>query len=359
MQRILILFFLFASLPAFAQVNDTTIYKIVEEMPRFPGCEALDTTVEVKNQCAQTALLAFFNRNIVYPLTARQENVEGTVVITFIVEKGGYISAPAVVKDIGGGCGEEALRVANGMNEALKKAQLTWTSGKKSGKPVRTQVTLPIRFKLQEPLDFVMVDYDTVYVELDDSLQYKGGEDALNSFIQGTLQYPEKYRDSCKIGSMDLTVLVKPDGYVRVLDVADYWNLGYDFRWEAIKATTATWGNWQAATRKNREVPAAYDFTLSFTPKSAACKQKVADFEKAHTLAETGSALFNEGKKEEGIQKLNEALALFPNNANFLYLRGQAYMNMEKMAEACEDFIKVRSIVSIDLVNQLIPLVCK
>lgn len=360
MKQILTAFFLNFSLALAGQVADTTIYKVVEEMPRFPGCEELDTTLAAKVQCAQTALLLFFNQNLVYPWQAREQNLEGTVVVNLVVEKDGYISNPAVVKDIGGGCGEEAMRVASGMNEALKKANLKWVPGKTKGIPVRTQITVPIRFKLQEPPDFVIVNLrDTVYVEVDDSLSFSGGDAALGQWLKTHLKYPAQFRDSCKIGNMDLTLLARPSGLVKVLDLADYWNLGNAFRWEAIKAATSTWGQWTPAVRKGREVPSSCEVAVTFMPDAAKCQQVITNYDRANALAQEGSDLFNEGKQEEGVKKLNEALALFPDNANFLYLRGQAYMNMQRMTEACADFKKVQSMAVIDVVSQLIPVICK
>jgi hypothetical protein len=359
MKQLLTLFFSAFSIWLFSQ-NDTTVYTVVDEMPRFPGCEEKDTTLEAKIKCAQTNLLVFFNSNIVYPLEARQQNLEGTVVLSLVVEKDGYISNPVVKKDIGGGTGDEAMRVALGMNEALKQAKLTWTPGKKGGKAVRSLVTVPIKFKLQDPPDFVIVNRrDTVFVVLDDSLGYKEGNDALGKYFTEKLTYPEEYKDTCLIGDMDMTLLVRPDGAVKVLDLSDYWNLGWDFQFQAIKTAVSTWGKWKPATRKGKDVPASIDLSVSFRPDAAQCAQRIAQYQTANQLANEGSSLFNEGKQAEGIQKLNEALQLFPNNANFLYLRGQAYMKMEKMDEACADFRKVQSMTYIDVVNQLIPIICK
>ncbi|MBI5916851.1 MAG: TonB family protein [Bacteroidetes bacterium] len=359
MKQLLTIFLLAVSVPFFAQ-NDTTIYKIVEEAARFPGCESLDTTIDVKNQCAQTALLLFFNRNIAYPWEAREQSMEGTVVVSFVVEKDGQVSNATVLKDIGGGCGAEALRVASGMNEALKQAKLKWSPAKKSGQIVRSQVAVPIKFKLEDPPDFVIVNgYDSVFVVVDDSLTYNGGDAVLEKFLISQLKYPARYRDSCIIGTMDMTLLAAPDGQVKVLDLSDYWNLGNEFRWEAVKAATATWGQWKPATRLGRQVPSSVELSVTFRPDAARCPQAIAKYEKSVATADEGSRLFNEGKKDEGIAKLNEALAMFPNNANFLYLRGQAYMNMNKMTEACEDFKKVRATVYLDVVEKIIPLICK
>ena len=65
-------------------------------MPRFPGCEKLDTTLAAKAKCAEVALLTFFNRNIEYPYQARQANTQGTVVINMVVEPDGLISNPKI-----------------------------------------------------------------------------------------------------------------------------------------------------------------------------------------------------------------------------------------------------------------------
>ncbi len=359
MKQLLTLFFSAFYFLLFSQ-NDTTIYVVADEMPRFHGCEAMDTTLEAKIKCSQTNLLVFFNSNIVYPLEARQQGIEGTVVLSLVVEKDGYISNPVVKKDIGGGTGDEAMRVALGMNEALKQAKLAWTPGKKDGKPVRTQMTVPIKFKLQDPPDFVIVNRrDTVFVVLDDSLAYKDGEAALTKYFAEKLAFPEAYKDSCLIGDMDMTVMVRPDGSVKVLDLSDYWNLGWDFQFQAIKTAISTWGKWKPAIRKGKEVPASLDLGVFFRPDAAKCAQRISQYETAIQLADEGSNLFNEGKQEEGILKLNEALQLFPNNANFLYLRGHAYMKMDKLTEACADFRKVQSMTYIDVVNKLIPLICK
>lgn len=352
-------FILFLTPFFLASQTDTTVYKIVTESPRFPGCEKLDTTLAVKKACAERGLLQFFNRNIRYPYAARQKNVQGSVIISMIVEPDGLISNPKILRDIGEGCGDEAIRVANGMNEALMESYLRWTPGKIDGKPVRAEITVPIRFRLEEPKDYVFAEgRDSMYVVVDDSVSFKGGVAVLEKVLKKNFDVPENYRDSCKAGIIDMTLYVHPSGYVRVIDLTDYWHLGSDYTWEAIQAATSTWGRWNAATRKGREVPASVSFTLPILPEGEQCKQVVADFEKANLLAEEGSLFFNEGKQEEGIAKLTEAISLFPENANFLYLRGQAYLGMEKSEEACEDFRRIRAIATIGLVENILPLLC-
>ncbi len=113
--------------------------KVVEDMPRFPGCESLLTKAE-KSECATRKLLSFLQENIKYPAFARENEIEGNVVIQFIVEKDGSVTKVKIIRDIGGGCGEEALRVVKKMPK--------WTAGRQRGRKVRVQYNLPVKFKL-------------------------------------------------------------------------------------------------------------------------------------------------------------------------------------------------------------------
>ncbi|MCB0642859.1 MAG: TonB family protein [Phaeodactylibacter sp.] len=115
---------------------------IAEVMPRFPGCEEDETlSRDDKQACANKKLLEFIGGNLKFPALAREADIQGTVVIRFIVEKDGSISSAEVVRDIGGGCGQEALRVV--------KKMPTWIPGSQQGHKVRVQFNLPIKFKLQ------------------------------------------------------------------------------------------------------------------------------------------------------------------------------------------------------------------
>ncbi len=116
------------------------IFRVVEEMPTFPGCENVSDKAERK-KCADTKMLQFIYKNIKYPPIARENGVEGMVVIRFVVEKDGSITASEVVRDIGAQCGAEALRIVNQMPR--------WNPGKQRGRSVRVQFNLPVRFKLE------------------------------------------------------------------------------------------------------------------------------------------------------------------------------------------------------------------
>lgn len=122
------------------------IYKIVQEMPRFPGCENPDLILMEKDKCAQQALMEFIYQNLKFPDLARKDSIQGTVVIGFVVETDGTLTNMQIVREIGGGCGEEGKRVVELMNTLPER----WTPGKVDGESVRVLFQLPIKFQLED-----------------------------------------------------------------------------------------------------------------------------------------------------------------------------------------------------------------
>lgn len=129
--------------PPAVEPEVVTIHSIVEEMPRFPGCESMNTKTD-RADCSQQKLLAFIYKNIDYPTIARETGIEGTVVIRFFIDEEGQVQAPEIVKEIGGGCGKEALRVVNMMNDLPEN----WSPGRQRGKAVKVYFNLPVKYRL-------------------------------------------------------------------------------------------------------------------------------------------------------------------------------------------------------------------
>ncbi len=108
-------------------VKEPEAFSFVEEMPSYPGGEE--------------ALLSFMSTNIIYPEIAKRAGVEGKVFVGFVVEPNGSISEIQLIKGIGAGCDEEAIRV-------LKLAG-NWNPGRQNGKTVRVKMTIPFSFQLR------------------------------------------------------------------------------------------------------------------------------------------------------------------------------------------------------------------
>ena len=107
--------------------DEGKVFLVVEEMPTFPGGE--------------DEMLKYIARNIKYPPVARENNITGRVYVSFVVDKEGKIKEAKILRGIGGGCDEEALRVVKSMPD--------WKPGRQNGRSVQVQYNLPVNFTLK------------------------------------------------------------------------------------------------------------------------------------------------------------------------------------------------------------------
>jgi len=344
-----------------AQTSDTTIYEVAERLPLplLASCRPElhpDWTEDSIRRCADAQLLAIVSKNIRYPEEARQANIEGTVVASFIVEPSGRLTQVRILKDIGGGCGAEAVRVL----EALDEAGLRWVPAVREGKPVRMRQALPLRFRLQEALPYYIGDQgDTIYVEVETFPRFQEkGDDALDAFVLQALQYPSEYRDSCKTGVIEMSLIIRPNGSVEIENQLDFSNLGMDFQWEAVRLANRTTGQWTPATYREKPVATTVPLRALFKSDKPGCKKTNEAFDKAMLLAGEGGQLTAAEQPEKALEKWNQALALQPNNTELLYYRGSTLLSLDRREEACADFGRVREILGTTWFEQLRRLVC-
>ncbi|PVY39282.1 energy transducer TonB [Pontibacter virosus] len=107
--------------------ESSNVFDYAEEMPSFEGGEA--------------ALMRHISKKIRYPRQAVTEQIEGMVIVSFVVNRYGKVTDATILKGLGFGTDEEALRVIQSLPD--------WSPGKQNGKPVAVRYTLPIRFNLQ------------------------------------------------------------------------------------------------------------------------------------------------------------------------------------------------------------------
>ena len=105
--------------------NDDEIFSIVENEPEYPG--------------GDEALYKFISKNIVYPKSAREKGIQGTVLVEFVVEKDGKLSNIKVIRSADPALDAEAVRVISKMPK--------WKPGTQRGKKVRSTFRLPISEK--------------------------------------------------------------------------------------------------------------------------------------------------------------------------------------------------------------------
>lgn len=111
---------------AIEKPKEEEIFTAVQQNPEFPG--------------GQSAMYKFLGENIKYPAAAQRANVAGRVFVKFVVEKDGSIGNVEVMKGIGFGCDEEAIRVIKSMPK--------WNPGRQNGKNVRVFYNMPVVYKL-------------------------------------------------------------------------------------------------------------------------------------------------------------------------------------------------------------------
>lgn len=111
-----------------------------------PAIEVADEVVDFSEVMPEpvggmSAWNEYLSKNLNYPSAARRMGIEGTVYVSFVVEKSGEISDVQLIRGIGGGCDEEAIRV-------IEKAPV-WKPGYQRSRPVKVRMRVPIKFKLQ------------------------------------------------------------------------------------------------------------------------------------------------------------------------------------------------------------------
>jgi protein TonB len=105
----------------------TQVFVVVEEMPTFPGGDA--------------ELMKFINSNIAYPEIAKENNIQGRVILRFCVTYKGAVDQVTVLKPVDPALDNEAIRVI--------KMLPTWKPGKQGGKAVNVWYSVPVTFQLK------------------------------------------------------------------------------------------------------------------------------------------------------------------------------------------------------------------
>ena len=120
----------------------------VDQIPVYGNCTFPNQAEQIT--CSNNNVIQYIFSNIAYPEVARKSGIEGTVILSFIIEKDGSISfdpdsKKVILQNPGGGCAEEALSIIKKMDK--------WTPGVHEGKKVKVQFTMPIKFKLEDEED--------------------------------------------------------------------------------------------------------------------------------------------------------------------------------------------------------------
>jgi TonB family protein len=189
------------------QKRDKEPFTVVEQMPEFPG--------------GQNELMKFIGTNVRYPNEAKAGNIQGMVLVNFIVGSSGKVEKARVVKSVHQALDAEALRVIGLMPD--------WKPGKQNGKAVDVAYTIPIQFALKsddkKSPEVTAVGYRKTnpdgqpYVVVEQMPQFPGGEKELMKFIGDNVKYPAQAAAEKAQGTVIMTFVVRSDGKVDQLNV--------------------------------------------------------------------------------------------------------------------------------------------
>ena len=194
-------------------------------------------------------MMQWIAQNIQYPKEAAKANIEGSVIVSFFVEKDGSISNAEVIKSVHELLDKEALRVVNAMPK--------WKPGMENGQPVRARFFVPISFKSQQSAEAK----EEVSEFLEDMPEFPGGGKAMMQWIAQNIQYPKEAAKANIEGSVIVSFLVEKDGSISNVEVIKSVHELLDK--EALRVVNAM-PKWKPGMEKGQPVRARFHIPVIF-----------------------------------------------------------------------------------------------
>ena len=162
------------------------VYEVVEQAPAFPG--------------GPQAMRKFIKENLQYPQIAKENGIQGRVILQFVVDETGQVTDPKVVRSIDPSLDAEAIRLVNSMPR--------WTPGMQDGKAVSVRYTVPVAFSLNE--DGALPRQKSVWVIDEKVVSYEEVKalppsDIAEMRVLKGEQAIKKYGDQAKDGAIEIT----------------------------------------------------------------------------------------------------------------------------------------------------------
>lgn len=215
----------------------------VEKMPEFPG--------------GVDSMMHYLGKNIKYPSIAMKMGIQGRVVAQFVVDKTGKVSNIKIIRALGGGCDEEAIRVI--------KAMPLWKPGYDKGKLVSVYFTLPVIFALNENAGNKNImntpDEDTPQIFVEQMPEYPGGKDAMMKFLKDNIKYPEEAKKKGIEGKVVLQFVVDKSG--KLSNIKIIRSLGGGCDEEAIRVVSSM-PTWKPGFHNGKQVSVFYTLPMIF-----------------------------------------------------------------------------------------------
>ncbi|MBC7571646.1 MAG: energy transducer TonB [Spirosoma sp.] len=231
-------------------LRDDVVYTVVEKQPEFPG--------------GYSAFEEYMRKNLIYPAEAQKIGIKGRVFLSFIVHKDGQITDINVLKGLGSGCDEEAVRVI--------KAMPRWTPGSQDGRPLNVRYNWPILFGVPYPkLEKTAKNpqpapqVEQLFGHSETPPEFPGGTKAFMRYLAENTRYPEAAKQAGITGRVFASFVIDTAGYVSQPQVLK--GLGYGCDEEAIRIINGL-PRWKPGMVAGRGVVAVkYNLPINFPPK--------------------------------------------------------------------------------------------
>ena len=233
-------------------VKEEEIFGIVEDLPDFRGGTA--------------KMMEFIAKNIKYPQAAIENGVEGKVYVRFWINEDGSLSDFEVLRGIGYGCDEEAVRVL--------KMMPRWKPGKQNGVARKMSFQIPIVFKLEDKKEQVgdvvslapikgEVDNleNEVYEIVEQMPEFPGGQEAMEKYIKDNIRIGEAVSkwQADAWGRIYVNFIIEPDGSITNVKVLRGVFLHYDE--EAVRVVKSM-PNWKPGMQRGKPVRVSYTIPI-------------------------------------------------------------------------------------------------
>ncbi len=232
MKKTIILFLNIHILALLAQSNisvgtlseSTNSSPIIDSRPQFPG--------------GTQALFEFIQSRIVYPDFALINNIQGNCIVELTVKADGSLSSFGIIKDIGGGCGDESVRVLSLMPN--------WIPAYAKAIPVDSTIMIPVKFKIE-----------------DKPASFPGGTVALQDFIHTMFIIPQDIQSKGLHGKVELALFISPEGTITYTETI-YNSLEMPSAEKAAKDVIDLMPKWKPKIQGNNKVSAKTFITFQF-----------------------------------------------------------------------------------------------
>jgi len=338
MRAMVISTFLLFALCGSAQKD--TIFSFVDQMPEFPG--------------GDKAMMSFISRNVAYPEYERVNNIEGKVLLRFVVDTDGTVANAQVLKHVSPGIDSEAVRVV--------KMLPNFAPGKQDGKPVKVYYNLPVRFMLkplEAPIASAKVNPDSngVYAFVEQNPQFPGGSYALSKFIHDNLQMPKDYKDN---GGLQPKVLIRlvvnEDGSVSDVRVSRSFQPAFDT--EAVRVIKML-PHFHPGRQNDKLVKVYFNIPVEFGSKGwidldTTTLKILADQERVYTFVDQNPE-FPGG--DAALKKYFTKNMIYPESAKQKRIQGQVLLRFIVDRDGSINNVKVVKSLDPDLDNEAVRLV--